>query len=172
MIWPPNHPAPQSGNKAQHGVKPTGTHTHCTNTLNRLEWGLANCSPFLSFLLYPPPPFLPPPSRTSLPLFDIPMDGRPYCDWCTRKGATALLSPPLFPGLNIFGDRDRLMLIIDNILSFLIHVPQCISSLWWKGKLLLPFVRSPIKGKWREAVKVQEVDLMSCLRMHYRTSKT
>lgn len=27
-----------------------------------------------------------------------------------------------------------------------------------KVKLLLPFVRSTIKGKWREAVKVQEVD--------------
>lgn len=122
--------------------------------------------PFLlsSPLLPPVPPLL---------LFNIPTEGRPYCDGRTRKGATTLLSPPLLPGLNIFGDRDWLMLVIDNILSlsFLIHVQQlyflsydkkvnCCFLLW--GQLL--------KASGQMLWTYRKWTLL-CLRLHCRMSK-
>lgn len=60
MTWPPNHPAPQSGNKTQH-INRTHSPTQNTNTLSSHERALL----FLSFLPeapYPTPtPRLPPP---------------------------------------------------------------------------------------------------------------
>lgn len=133
-----------------------------------------NSSPFLSFL--PPYPSSPPPSLPPVPpplSSTFPTEGRPYCDGRTCKGATLLLSPPLLPGLNIFGDRDWLMLVIDNILSFLIHVHQCISSLRWKGKLLLPFLQGqPLKASGEKLWKSRQWTLMLCLRLHCRVSLT
>lgn len=176
MIWPPNHPAPQSGNKTQHDIITQDTHSH---TMHKHAQQIPErAGGLLSFaVLLPPslPTFLPPspPSCTPTPLFNIPTEGRPYCDGRICKGATTLLSPTTPPWFLIFfGVRDWLMLVIDNIL-FLIHVQQCISSLWWKGELLLPFLWGrPLKASGEKLWKFRKWTLMSCLRMHCGNSWT
>lgn len=120
-IWPPNPPAPQSGNKTRQD-----THTHTQHTMHKhiykYQRGLGNFSPFLSFL--PPSLPSPPPSLPSSSLQHS--HGRQSVLW--RAHMQRRHHSPLV--LRFFGDRDWLMLVIDNILSFLIHVHLCISSVW------------------------------------------
>lgn len=174
MIWPPNHLAPQSGNKT-HRTDRTRTHTRCTNTLSRYQRGLANSSPLFSSSSSP----LLPLSCTSIPLFNIPMEGRPYCDGRTRKRRFFSALPYHSSLVLIFlaiGFDYRRLLIIYCLFFFFWSMYNSVFPLYdWKGKLLLAFLLlwgQLLKAGGKKLWKLRKWTLMSCLRLHYGMSWT